>query len=221
MKDIIEKYKKDTRYRTKVRLILYTLFVVIVSIYALALNNNSTNKTSLENAINNANKLDTNLDENLTSSKETIINIPTEYDYNIKVVIDDEEITYNGTKTPQKETIIKKINDIEETYIFEENKYYQENSNTYILTTKERVYDIVDYMYINLDNINTYLTTAIKENNQYLVYLKDIIKGDESDTYFVITLNDNKINIDYTPLMKKFNLKLTKYYVNIELIEKE
>lgn len=221
MKDIIEKYKKDNRYRTKVKLILYTLFIIIVSIYALTINNNSFDRTSLENAISSINKTNTNSDEDLTSSKKTIINIPTEYDYNIKVIIDNEEITYTGTKTPQKETIIKKINDIEETYIFEENKYYQENSGTYIITTKEKIYDIVDYTYINLDNINIYLTTATKENNQYLVYLKDIIKGDTSDTYFVITLNDNKINIDYTPLMKKFNLKLTKYYVNIEIIEKE
>ena len=91
----------------------------------------------------------------------------------------------------------------------------------YVKTTKDEVYDIVNYNYINLESINTYLNKATNNNDQYLVYLKDIILGNNSEEYFVILVNNNKINIDYTPLMQEFNENIFKYTVDIEILEKE
>ena len=176
---------------------------------------NSSN-TSPENIINN------NPDEeNNQTNQEQIIKIPNSYTYQITVTVDDEEIIYTGEKEYNKITINKKSNDLEENYLYEDNKYYQDNSGTYLLTSKEKIYDKIDYTYLNLDNINIYLNNSTKKDNQYLVYLKDIILGDTSNDYFVVTIKDNRINIDYTPLMKKFNQSLTKAYVKIELEEKE
>ena len=93
--------------------------------------------------------------------------------------------------------------------------------DNYIITTKDEVYDIINYNYINLSTINEYLKKATKNDNQYLVYLKDIILGNDSDDYIVIDINENNIFIDYTVLMKEFNNNLNKYQVIIEIKEKE
>ena len=81
------------------------------------------------------------------------------------------------------------------------------------------MYDIVNINYINLNTINEYLKTSHKNNNQYIVYLKDIILENESDDYFIILVNDNEINIDYTPLEKIINNNIEKYKVHIKIEE--
>ena len=39
MNEFLEKWKNDKKYRTKIKLLAYIAFFVIVSIYALSLNN--------------------------------------------------------------------------------------------------------------------------------------------------------------------------------------
>ena len=85
-----------------------------------------------------------------------------------------------------------------------------------------RAHTWLDDNYINLESINSYLEKAkSSNNNQYLVYLKDIILGNDSEEYFTILINDDKINIDYTPLIKQFNHDIKKYKVNIQINEIE
>ena len=91
------------------------------------------------------------------------------------------------------------------------------DNDIYVKTTKDEVYDIVNYNYLNLETINEYLSKATANNNQYLVYLKDIILGNDSEDYFVILINDKTIDIDYTPLMKQFNSKINNYKVTIKI----
>ena len=74
-------------------------------------------------------------------------------------------------------------------------------------------------MNLNINNINTYLKNATKTSNQYIVNIKDIILGDNSTDYFVILINNNKISIDYTPLIKHFNNQITTYTVDITINE--
>ena len=122
MNKFLEKYQKDQHYRNKIRLIIYISFIILVSIYALVINMNSSN-TSPENIINN------NPDEeNNQTNQEQIIKIPNSYTYQITVTVDDEEIIYTGEKEYNKITINKKSNDLEENYLYEDNKYYQDNS---------------------------------------------------------------------------------------------
>ena len=105
-------------------------------------------------------------------------------------------------------------------YIYKNGNYYIEDTkqaNNYIVTTQEEVYDVVNYNYINMDTINEYLKKATKNNNQYLVYLKNVILGNDSENYFVIDIKDTNIYIDYTALMKEFNSNIKKYKVSIEI----
>ena len=213
MKDFLEKWKSDKRYRAKIKLLAYTIFIIIIFIYALTLDTSPRNYEDISDINNN-------------SIKETadIIKIPEQYEYIIKIKIDDKEYKYSGIQTTEKRTIKKEIDDKVTNYIYQNNQYYLEDSiniNNYVTTTKEEVYDIVNYNYINLTTINEYLKKATKDNNQYLVYLKDIILGNESDRYFVIDINDKNIFVDYTVLMKEFNNNIKTYTVNYEIKEKE
>lgn len=215
MKDFLEKWNKDRRFRTKTKLILYTAFVVIVAIYAFTLDSDNSYKdlSNIKNEIANTKK-----------TEENIIKIPKEYNYTITIKIDDKEYEYTGMKLSDKEYIEKKVDDKKTNYVYQNNNYYIEDTmkiDNYIITTKDEVYDIINYNYINLSTINEYLKKATKNDNQYLVYLKDIILGNDSDDYIVIDINENNIFIDYTVLMKEFNNNLNKYQVIIEIKEKE
>ena len=210
MNDFMKKWKEDRKFRTKIKLLAYTLFVVIVSIYAFTLDNNT--DTSLINDLKENNTTKQN-------NKETI-KIPEEYEYTIKINIDDKEYKYIGKKMLDREYISKVIDNKTINYMYKDNKYYIEDEmkiDNYMITTKDEVYDIINYNYINLKTINEYLSSSKKDSDQYLVYLKDIILGNDSEEYFVININDKKIFIDYTVLMKQFNKNINKYQVIFEI----
>ena len=152
---------------------------------------------------------------------DNTIKIPEQYNYSIKININEKEYKYSGTKTKEEEKIIKEIDDITTNYIYKNNSYYKEEENNYLLTSKDEVYDIINYHYLSFETINEYLKKAEKLENQYLVYLKDIILENNSNDYIVININDNKINIDYTVLMKNFDETIEKYFVNIDIEEIE
>lgn len=217
MDEFLKKWKEDPKYKTKIKLLLYILFVALVSVYALTANNNpSSQSDEIDQVLNGTSK-----EENKTNTNKDTIVVPNKYNYQIKITIDDKEYLYTGTKTEEQMTINKNQNDTLTKYILKDNKYYVLNNDTPILTTKEDVYDEINYNYIDIPNINLYLNNAKKDNNQYLVYLKDIILGNTSEEYFVITINDNRINIDYKPLIKQFNQDIIKYIVEIKIEEIE
>ena len=52
MNEFLEKWKKDHRFQVKIKLLLYTLFVVIVAIYAITANNSTPNADMKEKETN-------------------------------------------------------------------------------------------------------------------------------------------------------------------------
>lgn len=215
MDDFLKKWKENRRFRTKIKLISYTLFVLIVAIYAFSLDT-GTYSSNLSEKINNNNNTKEKQDN------KNIIKIPEEYNYTITINIDDKVYKYIGRKTKERETIQKQIDNKITNYVHQNEQYYIEDMNNidnYIITNREEVYDVINYNYINLNTINEYLNNSTKDGNQYIVYLKDILLGNESDNYIVIDLNNNIIIIDYTVLMKEFNKSISKYTVNIQIDE--
>lgn len=210
MKEFMEKWQSDKRFQIKIKLLLYTVFIVIVAIYAISLDNSSIDNLDQDT-----------IDEisNEESSSKNIIDINDNYHYVATINIDDSEYQYTIIKKDNQETIIKEHNNITSNYLYKDNNYYQLEDDTYILTTKDNIYDVINENYLNLSSINKYLEKSQNNNNQYLVYLKDIILGESSEDYFVIFINNNKISIDYTPLMKHFNNSLKKFNVDITIIE--
>ncbi len=208
MDNFMEKWKTDKKFRAKIKLLLYGLFLVSVIIYVTTLDNK---QLPVENET-----------IDIIEEKKDTITIPTKYKYITEVEIDNDKYTYSGEKNDEQLTISKTNNDKTTDYIFKDNEYYVKEGELYIKTTKDEVYDIVNYNYISLEAINNYLEKSkTNNNNQYLVYLKDIILGNDSEEYFTISINDNKISIDYTPLIKQFNQNVKKYKVNIQIDEIE
>ena len=211
MKEFIEKWKNEPKFKEKVKLIAYTLFVVIVSIFAIS--------TGRKDSMLNISEID-----NETNYKEdtTIINIPEEYNYTINITINNDYYKYIGKKISNEEKITKIVNDVNTNYLYQKNNYYKQNNEEYVLTNKDEVYDIVDYNYINLDIINQYLSKSKRENNKNIVYLKDIILGNDSEKYITISIDNNStVNIDYTELIKNFNESVENYIVEIIIEEIE
>ena len=208
MNDFLKKWKNDKKYRAKIKLIAYFIFISFISIYAISLNNSIYNSTHSE------------VSETPEEKTDDIIKLKDTYEYKITIDIDDKTYEYSGTQNETERTINKTIDNKTTKYIYKDNTYYLEDQTTnYMVTTKDEVYDIINYNYINIDTINEYLKKAEKNNNQYIVYIKDIVLGNNSENYFIIDINKNKIFIDYTALMREFNTNIQKYKVSIEINE--
>ena len=204
MEEFLKKWKSDKKYRAKIKLIFYGVFIILVAVYASTLNTSITE------------------DDKKDDPKEEVINdevieVPENYHYEINIEIDNDTYKYYGEKTIARTTITK-IGDATINYLYEDNEYYINDNNTYVKTTREEVYDIINYNYLDLNNINNYLKKATKVNNMYYIYLKDIILNDETDEYITIIIDDNNINIDYSSLMKKIN-NYEKCIVEIQINE--
>lgn len=218
MQDFIQKWNNDPRYKTKIKLTLYTLFVVFVAIFAVSANNNiPTNEVNNQQPDENTAN-DTIQQENGNNAYK--IELPSEYNYQIDIIINEESYKYIGSKNELRENITKESNGTSKNYIYENDSYYVEKeTDSYILTNKEEVYDIVEYNYLNVKTINEYLSKSTKIDDKYLVYLKDIILGNDSEEYITITKTDNNINIDYTNLVNYFDKNIEKYLINIKIEE--
>lgn len=234
MQDFIDKWNNDPRYKTKIKLTLYTLFVVFVAIFAVSGNNNiennednnsisnGTNSNSTNNQNQSSNVENTNNSENQfdTHNNTYKIELPNEYKYQIDININETKHKYTGIKNELRENITKESSGTRKNYIYENDSYYiEQETDSYVLTSKDEVYDIIDYNYLNVKNINEYLSKSTKVNNQFIVYLKDIILGNDSEKYITITKTENNINIDYTNLVNYFDKKIDKYIVNIKIEE--
>lgn len=211
MKDFIEKWQSDSKFKAKVQLGLYTTFVVLVSIFAISSRGN----------VQSTNTLDINQTYNENGEINTSINIPKVYNYTTNIILNDKKYQYKGTIENNKEIITKTKDEITTNFIYQDEEYYQKLNEEYILTTKENVYDVVSLNYLKLETINQYLSKSQKENDKYIVYLKDIILGNDSEKYITIILNDNEITVDYTQLMSLFDETIENLSVEIIIEEKE
>lgn len=207
MQNFIEKWKNEPKFKTKIQLGLYTLFVVIVAIFAVSTKSDiPTNTVEFEKE---EDKIVDKIDNNY------FIKIPTEYNYTKNITINNEHYQYTGNKNNEQETIKKVLEDKIIEYLHKNDSYYKKEENTFILTTKEDIYNKINPNYLQLETINQYLTKSKFEENKYIVYLKDIILGTDSEEFITITIEENKTSIDYTSLMKLFDETINKYLVEV------
>ena len=195
------------------------MFVVIATTIAFV----SRTTIKSDETSQNSNQVNENVDYDDISN----IYIPEKYNYIINIEINEQKYQYNGQKDKQSENITKIVSEIKTDYKYEAEQYYKYIDEEYILTTKEDVYDVVNYNYLQLETINEYLLKSENSHERYLVYLKDIILGNNTDEYITIEIAKDKltkkqnINVDYTLLDKNFNTYIEKYYIQIEIEEIE
>lgn len=206
---------KDKKYQAKVKLSIYGVFILIVIILG-SIGNNS----SLDNS--NTKDIDNNISDNSTiNDSKDIFMLPKnkDYKYNIDIKLDDKEIKYNGEVNDVVEVITKDIDNVKYSYKYIDKKYYVSKNNNYVLTSRDNIYDIVDYSYIDNDIINSYLEEGKLVGNKSVVYIKDIVLDYKGNDYITYTLSDKKIEIDYTKLYNILNdNKIDSLVIKIEYI---
>ena len=190
---------QDKRYQAKIKLSGYSIFVVIAIIMILVEGATNNKNTIIDNGLEDNKTIKDNTDTK--DNKLFTINYPYIIELNYNIDNTKNNITYNYSNNNNELLITKTNNDIVTNYKYISNKYYVENNDKYILTNINTVYDIIDYEYLDIDNINN----STLENDIYKVYLKDIILNNTSDKYITIKLLDNSVEIDYTYLLNILN----------------
>lgn len=194
---------QDKKYQAKIKLSGYSIFVVIAIIMILVEGASNNKNTVIDNGLEDNKTIKDNTDTK--DNKLFTINYPYIIELNYNIDNTKNNITYKYSNNNNELLITKTNNDTVTNYKYISNKYYIENNDNYILTNINKVYDIIDYEYLDIDNINNYLNNATLENNIYKVYLKDIILNNTSDKYITIKLLDNSVEIDYTYLLNTLN----------------
>ena len=194
---------QDKKYQAKIKLSGYSIFVVIAIIMILVGGATNNKNTVIDNGLEDNKTIKDNTDTK--DNKLFTISYPYIVELNYNIDNTKNNITYKYSNNNNELLITKINNDIVTNYKYISNKYYIENNDNYILTNINKVYDIIDYEYLDIDNINNYLNNATLENNIYKVYLKDIILNNTSDKYITIKLLDNSVEIDYTYLLNTLN----------------
>ena len=189
----------DKRERAKIELILYAIFFIGVIIFVRVGNNISNNNIN-------------------TSDNLFISQINDNYSYDIKININDNNYEYIGKVLGYNSTIEKKDNNIDEYFYKKNDKYYKlDQDNGYVLSNKNDIYNIINYDYMDINNIKEYIKISNNDNGIYKVKISDIILNSSSLDYITIKIDNinNTIEIDYTNLLKINDSNITKAIVNI------
>lgn len=189
----------DKREKAKIELILYTIFFIGVIIFVRVGNNISNNNIN-------------------TSDNLFISQINDNYSYDIKININDNNYEYIGKVLGYNSTIEKKDSNTDEYFYKKNDKYYKlDQDNGYILSNKNDIYDVINYDYMDINNIKEYIKTSNNDNGIYKVKISDIILNSSSSDYITIKIDNinNTIEIDYTNLLKINDSNITKAIVNI------
>lgn len=189
----------DKRERAKIELILYTIFFIGVIIFVRVGNNISNNNIN-------------------TSDNLFISQINDNYSYDIKININDNNYEYIGKVLGYNSTIEKKDSNTDEYFYKKNDKYYKlDQDNGYVLSNKNDIYDVINYDYMDINNIKEYIKTSNNDNGIYKVKISDIILNSSSSDYITIKLDNinNTIEIDYTNLLRINDNNITKAIVTI------
>ena len=189
----------DKRERAKIELILYAIFFIGVIIFVRVGNNISNNNIN-------------------TSDNLFISQINDNYSYDIKININDNNYEYIGKVLGYNSTIEKKDSNTDEYFYKKNDKYYKlDQDNGYILSNKNDIYDVINYDYMDINNIKEYIKISNNDNGIYKVKISDIILNSSSSDYITIKLDNinNTIEIDYTNLLKINDSNITKAIVTI------
>lgn len=189
----------DKRERAKIELLLYAIFFIGVIIFVRVGNNISNNNIN-------------------TSDNLFISQINDNYSYDIKININDNNYEYIGKVLGYNSTIEKKDSNTDEYFYKKNDKYYKlDQDNGYILSNKNDIYDVINYDYMDINNIKEYIKTSNNDNGIYKVKISDIILNSSSSDYITIKLDNinNTIEIDYTNLLRINDNNITKAIVTI------
>ena len=242
IKNIIEKYNTDKKYKAKIQLTAGFCFLFLLIIY---INMSNTNMSTYGNITTIKNK-STQQTEKIKEEKEVNLleKITDIYEYEIKITYKDnkednyKEIKYQGKSYKNNLEIIRENSEEKTNYFKVDSRYYKKNEEKYELINDEEVYNVIEKEQIELNNVKEYINLASldhvtnyssgKKEYVYHLKVKDVIKSyQETDEIEISVTEENDIltiTFDYTNLIKVLSkeikeCKVESIYKNIGNVE--
>ena len=230
----LDKYKNDQKYKAKVQLIGYGIFILVLVVYL-----NMANINTKEEKTKNTTSTNIPTKENVQETKELgswLKEIGTNYEYDVSISLKSKDETgtelvqsihYWG-KCDQNKMIIDREQDGETKYFFkEDNNYYLNEADNYTLATENEVFstspkETVEFTglkeFLNkatLDHVTNYSTG--KKEYVYHLKIRDIIKTyqEDKEIIFNVTIEDSvvTIDVDYSQLVQESLKEVNEYTV--------
>ncbi len=227
-----QKFKNDKKYRAKVQLIGYTVFIVFLIVFI-----------NVSNVGNNYsyNSVDSNLRDNvndvLDDDSNLFEDIDDNYSYNVDVVLKtkdsnnndvESKVNYNGDSYRDNLVINKVYDNVNSTYYKVGDEYYYKELDEFKLAVLDDIYNLIDAKYIEFSSVNKYIDKAGldhftdyssgKKEYVYDLLVRDVIlsyKGEDTvPINVVIDNNIVSISIDYTNLLKNIDNNIVSCVVN-------
>ena len=247
-KEFLEKYKTDKKYKSKVQLTGYLVFIIILIIYLNISNMGSNYNYNTANNTNDSNDINTDNVKKDTNDLSLLKKLNNNYTYSVDILLtkikeDNTEekiaLNYNGKSSGENIIINKKINNTTNTFYKAGDEYYKKSNEEYEIMAENEIYDIINAKYVEYDSLKKYIEKANLDHYTnyssgkieyvYNLNISDIIKSyKKADTLKIEIIEENEIitiNIDYTNLFKVLNNKIKTcsinyQYSNIEKKEK-
>ncbi|MEE3342857.1 MAG: hypothetical protein VZS44_02075 [Bacilli bacterium] len=239
-KQFLYNYKNDKRYKSKVQLTGYLVFIILLVIFLNVSNtgNNYNYSSKTNSATNTTNTSVDSKEENDDSALFKKIN--SNYTYNINISLtkikDDNNnkeniiAKYNGSSDNDNIIINKITNNNTSTFYKGGEEYYKKNNEEYELVADNDVYDIVSAKYIEFSNIKKYIDKANldhytnyssgKKEYFYNLNINEIIKSYKKEDKITINIVEENdivvIDIDYTNLFNIINNKIIECKIKYE-----
>lgn len=235
-KDFFDKYKNDKKYKAKVQLTGYLVFIIILIIFLNISDMGKNYDYSSNNNTNDINTTNTSTDDG-NDELSLLKRLNNNYAYDVKIALkrlkDDnteENITfsYNGKSYGENIIINKSINNVNSTFYKAGDEYYKKANEEYELMAENEIYDIISAKYVEYSSLKKNIEKAELDHYtnyssgkiEYVYYLKisDIIKSYKKDDKIEINIVEENdiinIDIDYGNLFKVLNNNISECVIN-------
>ena len=212
------KYKNDDKYKAKVQLIGYAIFIIFAIIYI--------NISNIGRNYDYNNSVSNNSNQNKDIDNINLLNdIQDNYNYLVDVkfskkndnnIVDNYNYTYSGKRYKDNTIIERNISNNKSTFYKIEDEYYTKENDDYNFIDSSVVYDLISSKYIELDDIKKlvkkanldHVTTGSNgiNNYKYSLLVRNIIQSYKGEDLINIDVNIENdvlnININYDNLFK-------------------
>ena len=230
----LEKYNNDSRYKAKIQLIGWAIFVgiliVFVNLNSAFSNNSYIGLNNLDNVINEENKEKSSL-----ISKLKINNYIFKIEVSKNQNNNEEKNVYDSKVFNSSRKITKTYNNVIEEYYIENNNYYLKNNETYSLVNSSNYFSFISETFMDLSTIINHINVGTLESTtnyndgrvvkNYIIKLKDIVLNGSEDYITISVIEDNinnnlEFDVDYTNLYNVYDVnKLNSLKVKYSIID--
>lgn len=220
-----QRYKEDKKFNAKVQLVGYGVLILLVIVFLNISNMNSLGYNNVSDTNSNSSVEDNNSIDKISLLEK--INNNYEYDINVDVTKSDGNIVsyrYYGKSYNSNIILNKYFDNTNNVYYGKDGFYYIKNEvNEYGLIDNSVVFDLVDSNYIELDDVLEFINKASLDHvldssngdkeSVYNVLVRDIVISNKTDEVVTINVSEKEdklnIGIDYTNLISVLDTNIS------------